>query len=204
MMQFKGYLHFNPSDGKNNLSEGFFPPPPLPPQRWLLGICISSTRKMHSTSSLNCLLVIDDLFSLPIPPHLPSPGLQYAFGAHLFYFSPLSKRLLLLPLGPVVCNSLYLLRWKTGQSPDHWFLGSLEAVSRGSLDLCRKLASSPIHCALPGRAFLLLFPASSLFPGLDHDSFMKTQREMGLLRVLLGKSYFVFMMTFLSSAAEGP
>lgn len=139
-----------------------------------------------------------------MPPHLPSPGPQYAFGAHLFYFSPLSKQLLLLVLGPVVCNSLYLLCWKTGQSPDHWLWGPLEVVSRDALDMCSKLASSPIHCVLLGRAFLLLFPAPSLLPGLDHDSFMKTQREMGLLRVLLGKSYFVFMMTFLSSAAEGP
>lgn len=37
---------------------------------------------------------------------------------------------------------------------------------------------------------------SLFFPGLDLASFMKTQREMGLLRVLLGKSYFVFLMTF--------
>lgn len=143
-------------------------------------------------------------FSLPIPSHLPSPNMPLGHICFI-YFSPLSKQLLLLlVLGPVVHSSLYLLCWKTGQSPDHWLSGSLEAVSRDSLHMCIKLASSPIHCALLGRAFLLLFPTPSLFPGLDHASFMKTQREMGLLRVLLGKSYFVFMMTFLSSAAEGP
>lgn len=49
----------------------------------------------------------------------------------------------------------------------------------------------------PLHTFPLLSPAPSLFfPGLDHDSFMKTQREMGLLRGLLGKSYFVFYDDF--------
>lgn len=175
--------------------------------RYLLPV--APGRRTLAASSQDCLLVTDDLL-LGFRPLLstypsPSPFSQYAFGAHLFYFSPLSKQLLLLlVLGPVVHSSLYLLCWKTGQSPDHWLSGSLEAVSRDSLHMCIKLASSPIHCALLGRAFLLLFPTPSLFPGLDHASFMKTQREMGLLRVLLGKSYFVFMMTFLSSAAEGP
>lgn len=54
------------------------------------------------------------------------------------------------------------------------------------------------------RAFFVSPGVPPFFSGLDHDSFMKTQREMGLLRVLLGKSYFVFMTTFLSSAAERP
>lgn len=63
----------------------------------------------------------------------------------------------------------------------------------------------PLHATATGESFpFVTLRPPPFFPGLDHDSFMKTQREMGLLRVLLGKSYFVFLTTFLSSAAEGP
>lgn len=159
------------------------------------------------TSSLNCLLVKDclSLVSVHFSLHILSPGSHYAFWAICFIF-PLcqNKCKLLLPLGPVICNSLYLLRWKTGQNSDHWLSQDLWRRWAGYLSLYVriKLARSPIHGRLLGRALLLYSQASSLSSGLDHDSFMKTQREMGLLRVLLGKSHFVFMMTFLSSAAE--
>lgn len=122
---------------------------------------------------------------------------------HICFIFPLYQNKLFLLLGPVICNSLYLLHWKTGQNPDPWLSQDLERRWIGYHWLCAlDWPAAPSKACFP---FVIPTPLLFFFfSGLDHDSFMKTQREMGLLRVLLGKSYFVFTTTFLSSAAEGP
>jgi hypothetical protein len=104
----------------------------------------------------------------------------------------------------IVYNSLYLLFSNLSRTPSLVIKASLEAGGRGP-GTCTSFS----WLAVPSfGGYRESFPSiprlPPFFSGLDHDSFIKTQREMGLLRVLLGKNYFVFLMTFLSSSAKGP
>lgn len=93
MLHFKGYLHFNPSDGKNNLSEGFFTSclSHSPKDEFQI-VVTNSTRKRHApTSSLSWLLVINDLFSLPIPPLSPCPWPPRCLLGHICFIFPLHQ-----------------------------------------------------------------------------------------------------------------
>lgn len=184
-------MHFNSNNSKTNLFWVFFFSHHS--QRQVLNICCQWHQENTTYYFITKPLVVLDFLlvgfssflstqSLPIPLSL-APNMP--LGHICFIFFPLSKQLLL-SFGSVICNSLYLLPWKTLQNLVPVIKASLEAGIRVPGTRASSWPCSPIQGKPLGRAFLLSFPAPLPFFWIRSWLFYEDPEGNGIIKSLAG------------------